>query len=101
MNAGICNHRSVVVENRNLCSRIRSAAASAADRSQRCSGQVVKQVLDVPAAVPADADEADPEWCGRPVVHWSSRHGDVSEALKQSTAVQVTLTSRQSGPYST
>jgi hypothetical protein len=39
----------------------------------------MKEVLDVPAAVPADPDEADPEWCGRPVVHRLSRHGDVSE----------------------
>jgi hypothetical protein len=36
----------------------------------------VKEVLGIPAAVPADADEADPKWCGRPVVHRSSTHGD-------------------------
>jgi hypothetical protein len=55
-------------------------------------------VLDIPGAVPTDADKADPERCSRPIVHRSSMHGG---CVKQSTAVPVRLTSQRNGPYST
>jgi hypothetical protein len=35
----------------------------------------MEQVLNVPAPVSADADEADPKSCGRPLIHRSSVHG--------------------------
>ena len=57
--ARICDHRAVIVVNRNLRIGKPLATASAADGRESDSGNIVPQVLDIAAAMAADSDEPD------------------------------------------
>ena len=57
--AWVCDHRAVIVVNRNLRAGKHIAAAFSADGRKRDSRNVPQQVLDIAAAMAANSDETN------------------------------------------